>query len=105
MTLLWICPRCSLRVPMERYEFPIHCRCGLVADWRPDMPTWKERVLRTTNEIKLIEQEHCEACDWFLGYCHATTRANCANSRRCWKMMLRNPLLVCPDGKWGKNGQ
>lgn len=28
---IFICPKCSLAVPMKPHEFPLHCRCGYVA--------------------------------------------------------------------------
>ena len=28
--MIWQCPKCSMRLPMEPHEFPIHCLCGFV---------------------------------------------------------------------------
>ena len=96
------CPECGLH-DNDVTVWPVYCVCGNRYDHPGDAGSsacWLKP--RTTHEIKRIEEEHCDHCEWFVGFCHAARRASCRSRRVQWKRAMRNPHFVCPDGKWGK---
>jgi len=64
--MIFQCPKCGLRLPMEAHEFPLHCVCGQVS--ASPTPGLGDRVaaglrfIGVTRVVEYITGGECEGC-------------------------------------------
>lgn len=102
----FVCPGCSLVVPMRPDEFPLHCHCGHVSESLEDARAGKvaRKTQRTNAELDELIATFCEECEHYTiaEVCGADPSCQQCREKSKWRARALWTYYHCPKGKWNQ---